>query len=479
MKSRKLLTTWLAFSGVLLLLILASCKDNYDFAYDGISNNVEISPGVGLHVGTATLKLSDLVKEEEGVFEFAGDDSIITIKYADSSLFNMAIADVYDMPEIEGIEGQSFDIADIKLDDISAERKVEVTDLAAGTGLPTYSGTGPFPPVSNVPGGEYDYAEFDQFEVVTFSSGKFTVTVTNDLPFPINNLTLDLINDNGVLSGSAVFPSIAARTSEQQVVDMAGKTMTKNVSARLSSFSTPGAAVVDYGDPNVALYFNVATTEELIVETATAKIPEQIIEDFTDVSLSSEDQDVDLKELKLKTGEVNFVLNSAFDAPIALNVKLPFTKDENNNVVEYDFSFDGSGQQTRILDLANTITDLTKGGTASNVFAVEYKATVGGTDQLITFSTPAAISIDATFDNVDFEYITGQFGNLEPYLIESDSFELAGNFFDQLDGELKLTSPKMSLVIDNSFGIGVDINLDITGHKGSEAVNLEIGRAHV
>ncbi len=460
-------------------MIFTSCyKDWQQFVNEDVNkitvDSINLQPGAAIHVGSATFKISDLVKEKPDTLEFVGSDSLMTFRLQIDTLYNMAVADVYTMPTMDPISGMKFDMGDMTMSPISASKDIKLKQLIDNINPAFYPGTGNvfFPPISNVPAGDYAYNSFGNFKKVTFKSGQFTVTMVNNTPLTVT-VVLGLRNSDSTYFGNDItFSSVPPNSTVSQTVDAANQRMTNQVTAQLKSFTTTGGNVVLNG--NESFSFNVSTSKPLVIQSAIAKIPYTEFMSDTVVDITPADNPtMDIKTLKLTSGSINFKLNGSFPAPIQLDITMPYTKDASGNPLSQTLLLSGSG--TGKLDLSGTTTDLTQGGTTKNSFSIKYKAFTSDTSNFYTFTPPANFSLDASFDNFNFDYVEGSLGNMDSIQIPSDTMQTGiGDVLDKISGSIKITNPTISVIVANSFGFGIHLNLNVTGKNGTDSVVMPV-----
>ena len=477
---------------ILLLLLLygliySGCiKEWTQFVNEDLNNvtvdSINVNPGLAVHVGKATFKIGDLIKEKPDTLVFdEQNDSLIKFILQMDTLYKMAVSDVYTMPTMDPISGMNFNMGDMTLAPLSTSKNVLLKSMINSTGV-TYPGTGTvfFPAINGLAAGEYAYQSFDSFQEATFKSGQFSVTVTNNTPLVIT-IILALKNSDGTYFGNDVtFTDMQPNQTYKQIVDAAtpGKNrMTAIVTGEVKSFSTPGSLSVTLSDTD-ALKFAVKTEKDLVIESAIAKVPYTEFSSDTSVNITPADNPtMDIKTLKLKSGKITFGINGTFPAPIQMEISMPFTKDVSGNALKQTLTIGGANSNAS-LDLSNTTTDLTQNGTTKNSFSLQYRAFTSDTTNMYTFTPPANFTLDASFDNFDFDYIEGSLGNFDSVAIPSDTMDLGiGDLFNKLEGSIKLTNPKITLGVQNSFGFGADLKLHITGKKGSDSVQVNINQS--
>jgi len=445
-------------------------------------DSVTVNPSLAVHVGKATFKISDLIKEKPDTLVFdKQNDSLIKFILQMDTLYKMAVSDVYTIPTMDPISGMNFNLGDMTMAPLNVSRDILLKDMITSTGTP-YPGTGTvyFPRIDGLAAGDYDYQGFDSFQEVTFKSGQFSVKMKNNTPLEIS-VILALKNSDGTYFGNDVtFSNILPGDSATQYVDAATPNknrMTATVTGEVKSFSTPGANQVTLNGAET-LGFAVNTEKDLIIESAVAKVPYTEFSSDTSINITPADNPtMDIKTLKLKSGGITFGINGTFPAPIQMEITMPYTKDALGNELKQTLTIGGANSNAS-LDLSNTTSDLTQGGTTKNSFSIQYKAFTSDTSTMYTFNPPVNFTLDASFDNFDFDYIEGSLGSFDSVAIPSDTMDLGiGDLFNKLEGSIKLTNPKITVGVQNSFGFGADLKLHIKGKKGSDSVQVNINQS--
>ena len=484
MKKKRIL--WLlAFIGLFQSACVNDWKQFLTEDIDKITlDSIHVTPAAAVHVGSATFKIGDLINEKPDTFIFdANNDSLMKFIMNIDTLYKMAVSDVYQMPALDPISGIKMDMGDMTMAPLNVSQDVLLKTMINTINPSLYPQEGvpvPFPEINGLPAGDFSYQGFDSFKSATFKSGQFTVTMTNNTPLTVTAI-LALRNADGTYFGTDVtFSNVAPGQTSSQVVDAAGQTMIPTVIGEVKSFSTPGAPVTNpiTLDGTEALKFEVKTTGDLIIQSANAKVPYTEFTSDTSISITPADNPtMDIKTLKLKSGGVNFAVNGSFPAPITLEISMPYTKDASGNPLTQTLQIGGTNTSAT-LDLSNTTTDLTQGGTTKNAFSIQYKGYTSDTSNYYTFTPPASFTLDATFDNFAFDYIEGSLGNLDSIAIPSDTMNLGiGDLFSKLNGSIKITDPKITLGVQNSFGFGVDLNINLTGTNKNNTVDLNIAQS--
>ena len=335
-------------------------------------------------------------------------------------------------------------------------------EVAAALGIPTI-----FPEIPAQGGGEYTVDPISDVGMVTFSGGILTVGITNELPVMIDDITVRL-KDNMSFDEQLSFTNVPAGSSVEDTIHLAGKTMSGSglVAELVNIASSESPAPVPIDLDNDYIEFYVSATD-ILVESGSAVFPDQNFSmKDTDISFDVEG-DEEITELRLSTGRIDYTINSGINEDIVFKIKLPATT-INGEVFEDSIVIYNNTWNTGYFDLANSITDLTDGGTTFNTIPVEYEVNIQSSDQMIYFTSTDFISFDFSITDINFSYVEGYIGQQNIDIDEGD-FDLEVDIFDKLSGSFTLNDPNLNIVYTNSIGVPVSFDLDIDA-ESSEGV---------
>jgi hypothetical protein len=74
--------------------------------------------------------------------------------------------------------------------------------------------------------------------------------------------------------------------------------------------------------------------------------------------------------------------------------------------------------------------------------------------------------------NPDMDYVKGYFGQLEKYTSPGTKDTGLDEILDRITGQFHISNPSIKVIYSNSFGIPIQVNLNATGIRASQVVNL-------
>ena len=469
-----------------IIISLSSCVKN-DFDFEKLSTEIKLNPSFALPLAYGNLVLRDIIEPDDTllVFEQDGEYEILKIIFSEDSLFSFKVGEVIEIPDQTQIS-INFKLGEITIDDFSENRSLSLQELINNLDPTTKSaieladglgGLVTFPAIPLQNGGEYNIDPLPNFGSVSFSDGILTVTLTNELPVAIDNITLR-VKDNISFDKQLSFTNIAPDASSQGTINLKNETMSNELTSELvkiSSSESPAPVLIDLD--NDRLVISVSATN-VKVKGGTAIIPDQNFSlDQTDVTFEVEG-DEEITSLHLSSGQIDYSITSVIGEDILLKIILPATT--INDVVFKDSVL--IAKNTTIsgsFDLANSITDLTKEGDTCNTIPVEYEVDLMSSGELIPFSSTDSLSFDFTINDIDFSYIEGYLGqqNIE---VESGEIDLNIDFFNNISGGFTLSDPNLNILYTNSIGIPISFILDIVGESGDgEIQGLNAGERNI
>lgn len=456
--------------------MLSCINDSFDF--DKLSDQIELQPTFVGPVATGSLTLRNAIKPGENVV--FDPDNLVRLIFREDSVIFISASDLLEIPSQDPVS-KIFNVDPISLDDFQQTRSILLDELiefmtpALKSFFETNDGNNAiFPSVGPSSLGSYNVDLISDFEYVYFTDGILEVTLTNRLPV-IVTVTAEIRNqsDNSLV-GSVSFNNLASGATLVKTINLAGKRANNLLKISLSSFQTPGSSpdqvIINLQDD---LFFRVEG-KNLKVDRGRAIIPDQVVkteDQFVNIRVDDNEQ---LYKVKLSEGKISYEGNSTFSDGLYLSLIMPETR-KNNLVVEYLVQLpQGGGSITGEFDLSGTQSDLTKDpAQAFNRIPVNYKVGIKSSGQMITFDlTGDDVNFSYTIEDIEFHYVEGWLGE-KPIDVEDEVIDLENDFFDKISGELRLTNPKVKLVYENSFGVPVRLNFNMTGFgKGSELVVL-------
>lgn len=453
------------FAAFTVALTLVGCfKDDYDFNNVAVDN---FNPEFATPLVNAKLSLFDLVQstlENDSSVLTMNDDSLLFITYS-SKLFQLGLNDFFSVENqsiSERIQMDAFNINDTTVfTGVTMEQVTDNFDATQRNIIQSAdNSTTVFPPIPAQSGGEFNALAFDDFEFVTLESGALEVEITNQWPIALNNLQIEFRNGDNSIVGVAVYNSIAPNSSAVQTMNLAGKTMNKDLVIAITNLESPGSApdmvAINLDD---SLKIQVAT-KSLNIESGSAIFPNG--------SVASESIAVDMalgngetiNELSLSSGLINYDIDFGIRENAALTITLPFAVKNSvafSEVININSNNIDVTTVSGSFDLTGYTLDLTGGGAFTNRVQADIAASIISSGNPIPFAQTDAVDAELTLTNLGISSLKGDIG-VQTFSLESDTVDFG---FDELDfdADITLADPRINIEITNAFGLQLGADL--------------------
>jgi len=261
-----------------------------------------------------TLTISELLSDSTIVAE--GPDSLVHVKLTGETSF-----DVGEELEYDGTS-TSFDaeIGNFSVD-VGSGDEVQFGFKDVFPELSDLHGTSQVIPGKSLPAIEKDYSNFTNFQTATFASGYLKVRIQNDLAITLGDpISLELIDNNTQMSiGTLNYGKITSFSSEEQSMDLSGKTISNNMKFRLTgqTLGSEGNTVTIDVNSSFTIYVSF---ENLVASSAEAKIPNQTFVSEDKISVSSETYTLNVASVE--SGGMKFSFNNRLSFPINIDLKV-------------------------------------------------------------------------------------------------------------------------------------------------------------
>ncbi|NQS97995.1 MAG: hypothetical protein HQ591_06040 [candidate division Zixibacteria bacterium] len=338
-----------------------------------------------------------------------------------------------------------------------------LTDLAPEL-QPFVGQTVPVPQFNfDAPAQEIIYPEYDW---VIVASGDVTVTVTNNLPVPLENISIDVYGSSpNILVVHVDIPGPLAPGESESQEDWALPTGQEidNVMEIYVSGSSPGSAapVLIGEDDNIRVDVEIS---ELEVESARAHIPTQDFDEDTTFSLLETDT---LITAVIKQGYLDYSITNNTELINTVHFTLPdfthngepftqeFTIDPNDthsitgfNLSDYQFSRPQGDNQIQALVEVNIL------DTADPLYNLP--------DDFVEINQYQMVSTEFNVSSLYFSYFEGFLDTVE-LDIEQDPLELE-DIPEGLDN-LNLDYANVDIRLTNTIGVQINANLTLKAFK--------------
>ena len=319
----------------------------------------------------------------------------------------------------------------------------------------------------------------DYFETMTLTSGDLSLTIRNDFPTDLSNISFTLVNSiNQNILGTFTYPLIPSNTLQTQTVSIAGQTIDKDILAILNNVD------VNESNGNVTIDYQDAIKTKLVLENikifeATAYFPDQ------EISQKLQEHVFDLKgaqihEIGIKEGSVSIYAISTiqdtgrivFNIPSLKKNGIEFTTENivppttNGQFSQFDFNFD-----EYILDLTGEENRI--GGDTINTIYTEFFSYIDSTGELVTLNQSDSFYYYTEF-NIIPEYAKGYLGR-DTIEFGLESIEL-NQFNNILSCDVDFESVELNVNIENFVGANGQLTFfDLNSENTEDGTIVDIG----
>ena len=473
---------------ILVLLAAAGCvKETYDI--DKISKKVHFSPAFGIPVVRGTVTLSDFVEpsdtiifDSDSVFIYAEAENVIRFIFSKDSIISFNLEDYYDFDDMLSYSksfvvgelnlGSFADTIGFSLDEISMKFPQAVRDILVALD----GNTGDFPPFPAVSLDEKTFGPFDNFEYATFSDGIIEITITNNLTIPITDLTIQLNNAVGPapIGDPFTFTLINPGETVTDSLDLENVILSNSIIAAVSLGDNPGADDVLIDLDNSGIEIAIAG-RDLKIKSGRVILPVQEVVSIDEKDTVSFDpgEEVEIDEIKILSGDLNYSLNALVPIKASVTLTLPTSLRDGNPVTE-TLTVNPNTTLNGNISLTNSTIDMGTIATQPyNMLPVNYGLEVSSDGQMVDFNSTDEVSIEMEMLDPGIDYVKGYFGQYGD-TIDTDTLDLGiEDVLENLTGSVTL-NPSVSLNYRNSFAMPVEIDLDAVGYKGSDSVDIDL-----
>jgi hypothetical protein len=325
--------------------------------------------------------------------------------------------------------------------------------------------TVPVPAYSfNGPSFSYKIDQITDFNNVTLTKGSLEIAIENKLRIPVS-LTGSLydLGYNRKIKNDITFSNVAPNTISKVTMDLAGVQLSNNLEFRLASFSTPGSTTPVYIDKNDYIKLT-ADLKNAIVSKGNLKVSTQTVAGSSGtVSFVFPEPDLKAFATVLKKGTMTIKVSNTSKISGAINLNLPEIK-KNGIAVTASVPLGGSSVT---VDLTGASLNFASDPVVPyNRVPYSYNVQVNTTTGYVDYSATDVIRVDMTLTGLEFKSVHGDFGK-RSILINPGNFDLNLDMLDKIDGNFKLSNPKLELIFHNSIGMPASVALDLKASNKS------------
>lgn len=302
------------------------------------------------------------------------------------------------------------------------------------------------------------------FQTITLQSGKLTVSFENELPVALNDIQFRLENKN---SGTVVIQShidtLKSRSTYSEEFSLSNQTIDGELTAVLQRFSSPGSnGDTVQIDTSERIVINVKL-EDLIVKSATAVFPDQVLAQDTTDTDEIKTGNALLTRIVVDSGKIFLDATSTIEDVISMNYIVP-NATRNGQVLDFKESIPAAppaAQSSRYseTDISGYEIDLT-GRPGQNVYNRFYTILLGRVDssgRLINLSLDDSVSLRTGIKDLTASQGYGYMGKDSISYADTTSIDFFSSFNG---GTFDLADARFTLEVDNYIGAPIDLYLN-------------------
>jgi hypothetical protein len=467
---------------IIMILLASGCvKDTYDM--NMLSKKASLTPTMVISAMKGNVSLSDIVKSSDTVVY--GQDNFVKIVYKKDSVINLRMADFYDLGNMVSFS-QKYTIGELSLSSFQSTLGVSLDQISQNFSAPLRNqflllndgAAHPFPAFPSTNLGERTFTGITNFQNAVFASGFLDISVTNNLPAPLNSISVNLYNTAGhaPIGTTLTIPAVSQGQTQSASIDLTGKTLTNSIIAAVVLSGSPGNStpvVINLASNNIQVKIQ---GRNLKVKSGRVILPAQLIPSLDNKDTISFDPGlgIEIEKLKILTGNVTYHIRSTSTLTAALNITIPTALRSGTAISELInvgpvTQFDGT------ISFANTDVDLSSDpGQKFNRVPFNYSINVNSNNSLIDFNSTDLVQFDMKLLNPDFDYVKGYFGQ-QTESINADTLDLGlKDILSNMSGSFLISNPSIRLNYSNSFGIPIEVDFKAAGKRGLSTVNLDL-----
>lgn len=467
---------------IIAVLITSGCvKETYDMSK--LSSEARLSPTIAIQAAKGDVSFKDIVNESDTVV--FDQDNFVKIVFKQDSVVNLKMTDFYDLNDMVSFS-QSYRIGELTLSPFNSEIGFTLNQISQkfsaalrnqfvtlNDGLPH-----PFPPFPSTNLGENTFTAFSNFQNAVFASGFLDISITNNLPAPLNSISVNLFNTAGhaAIGGTLTIPATLQGQTRTSSIDLTGRTLTNSIIAAIVLSGSPGnttPVVINLNNNNIRIGIQ---GRNLKVKSGRVILPSQTLStlDNKDTMSFNPGPDIEIEKLSITAGNVSYHIRSTSSLAASLDITIPAAI-RNGTAVHEVISIGPASQFNANISFDNTVVDLSTVTSQSyNLLPILYGIRVSSNSSLVTFNSTDMVQLNMNLQNPVFDYIKGYFGQ-QTETIDPDTldFEIQ-DVLSKITGSFLVSSPSIRFNYSNSFGIPIEIDLKAAGKKGSNTVNLDL-----
>ena len=310
---------------------------------------------------------------------------------------------------------------------------------------------------------------FEDFSNAEFENGLLLITIENNMVIPLGPpLNIQLLSANGsdttsISGGFVQFDTVINANGgvASETLDLSSVTLPGNIFVQVSGEcqGTSGIQIPINEDSKNSSFLVKISGSDLKVSSATAKIPQQSINEFGLIQLDPDSNKV--VRATIQHGNLNIRVDNYMDLESVLNVSIPGL--ESPSGLEFETSIEIAGSATNILDLNDVAGYVLVMDPDNQSLTYNYSVlTIDSGNELIALTSDDSILVEITLEGLDSESdIT--FSQFEGFLEQDAMIDSSTIFLDshtKVD-QADIKEGKLVLDIENGIGVEAIVNFKI------------------
>ena len=464
---------FLRFSTLLLAVFVISCKKN-DVNFDKY-NNTKIKPEVLTPLANARIVAGDLLKQDS-IIKY-DPDGLIRLTFTQDSVFVMDAQEILKDVSL-GKSSSRFSIGSLTVAGVEENSSVSLNDLLTGATqqerdfLNFIDGKrDTFPAISASKPDITALAVNNEYEYLKISEGYLVFTVRNGFPTFLSDLEIGIYDSvsqpNPVLLGTVKFANLAPDAFAKDSINIGNRILSNAL-----GYAVPVSEIAKSTDSvlinlNDKIDINV-TYSNLTCIGGKAKLPaQQIPTEQLSIDLSDPNVDAQLRNIEFASAVLPIKTTSTINTTVVVDLDLPDASVSGSPIGTLNINAP-TGVTNSQLDLSNANIFLGNDPNKDhNMLRLSVSTQILASAGMVEFDSSDYIEIEFDASPAKFEYLDGYLGQ--------DTFDISINDLDvsqlaELGRGIRMENPKMRIYVNNSFGIPILVELDITSkdEKGNE-----------
>jgi len=448
-----------------IVVFIFSCKKN-DVNFDKF-NNTKIKPEVLTPLANARIVAGDLLKQDS-IIKY-DPDGLIRLTFLQDSVFVMDAQEILKDVSL-GKSSSKFSIGALTIAGFDENSSVSLDSLMAGATqeerdfLNFINGKkDTFPAISSNKLEITSLAESSDYEYLKISKGYLVFKVRNGFPTDLSDLKISIYDSvkavNPVLIGTVSFNNIPPNATAMDSINIGNRILTNGL-----GYAVPQADIAKSKD---SVFINLkdqidinVTYSNLTCIGGKAKLPsQQIPSELLSIDLSDPNVDAQLRNIEFASAKIPIKTTSSINTTVVVGLDLPDASVSGNPIGTLNINAP-TGVTNSELDLSNANIFLGNDPNKDhNMLRISAATQIQESNGLVEFDSADFIEIEFDASQAKFEYLDGYLGQ--------DTFDISIDDLDvsqlaELGRGIRMENPKMRIYVNNSFGIPILVELDIT-----------------